>query len=435
MKNHRTYAAPAGQLEKKAADGVPDNVEIKKALDTFESTLNTFQQKVDQELAQLKKGGTADVITKEELKKLEDALGEQKKLVEGMRLDAARPIITSPDGTKTQMTADQVEHKKAFDRYFRKGDDNGLGELQVKTLSVGSDPDGGYTVPVQNEAAIDRVITEISPVRQVARIVTISTAEYKRLTSKGGASSGWVGEQETRSTTDTPQLAEQKYPTMELYAQPAATQSLLDDSAVNIEQWLADEVSIEFASQEGAAFVVGNGAAKPKGFLSYDKIENDSWSWGKTGYVATGVSGDFADSSSDPGAETENIVDLVYSLKPAFRANARFTMNRKTVSRLMKLRDAEGRQLWSSGLQAGQPDLLMGYPMLEMEDMPDIAANSYSIAFGDFRRGYIIVDRTGVRVLRDPYSSKPYVLFYTTKRVGGGMGHFDAIKLMKFAAS
>ena len=147
------------------------------------------------------------------------------------------------------------------------------------------------------------------------------------------------------------------------------------------------------------------------------------------------MAGNWADSSTDPGAEQDNLIDLVYSLKPAFRANARFTCNRKTVSSLMKLRDSDGRLLWSSGLQAGQPDRVLGYPITEMEDMPDIGANAYALAFGDFRRGYLIVDRIGVRVLRDPFSAKPYIQFYTTKRVGGGIGHFEAIKLLKFAAS
>lgn len=433
-----------GRLEvKDVTGGNPDDkksdtVEIKGALDAFSKTLNAFMEKTDKEMAEIKKsadGKSADVVTQAEVKKVTDALIEQKKMIEAMRLENNRPIIMGLDGTKTQMTEDQVEHKKAFDSWFRKGIEGNLEELQKKALSVGTDPEGGYTVPVQMETAIDRVITEVSEMRQVARVVQVSTASYKKRVSMGGATSGWVGEQTSRPTTDTPTVDVLEFPVMELYANPAATQSTLDDSAINIEQWLSDEVAIEFASQEGSTFVNGNGASKPRGFLSYDGVQNDSWAWGKLGYVLTGVSGDFADSSADPGAETTNIVDLVYSLKPAFRRNARFTMNRKTVATMMKLRDAEGRQLWSSGLREGQPDRLMGYAIHEMEDMPDIAANSYSIAFGDFQRGYTIVDRIGVRVLRDPFSAKPYVQFYTTKRVGGGVSHFEAIKLLKFGTA
>ena len=437
--NH--YTRP---LERKDADGgdkKPDTFEIKKALDAFSGTLDAFMKKTDQELVEQRKSfdkKTADVVTQDEVKKLTAALEEQKKLVEGLRLENNRPIITAPDGTKTQLTEEQMEHKKAFGEYFRKGrnhDDGKLREIEEKTLSVGSDPDGGYTVPTQMESGIDRVITEISPMRQIARVIQVSTAEYKRMTSQGGSTSGWVGEQAARPNTNTPTLAEQKYPVMELYANPAATQSLLDDSALNIEQWLADEVSIEFAFQEGGAFVNGNGASKPKGFLQGDKVANASWTWGKTGYVVTGVSGDFADNTTNPGAETENLVDLVYSLKPAFRQNARWAMNRSTVSEIMKIRDADGRQLWASGLQLGQPDILLGYPITELEDMPSTTADAFAMAFGDFRRGYLIVDRIGIRVLRDPYSAKPYVQFYTTKRVGGGLAHFDAIKLLKFGTA
>lgn len=431
---HSRYGA--GPLERKDASGgdAADTVEIKKALDGFSKTLDAFMKKTDQEIAEVKKTGTTDAVTQAELKKIEDSLLDQKKLVDQMRLDNARPVMMSPDGTKTMLTADQVEHKKQFERFFRKGvESSELQAFEAKTLNVGTDPDGGYTVPVQMESAIDRVVTEISPIRQIARVVQVSSASYRKLVSKGGATSGWVGEQSSRPNTETPRLDPMDFPVMELYANPAATQSILDDSAINIEQWLADEVSIEFAQQEGRAFVSGNGSAKPRGFLSYDVAEQDSWSWNKLGYRATGVSGGFL--ATNPGDGATNIIDLVYSLKPAFRANARFVMNRKTISRVMKMRDADGQLLWGTNLREGQPDTLLGYPTLEAEDMPDVAADSMSIAFGDFRRGYLIVDRIGTRVLRDPFSAKPYIQFYSTKRVGGGVSHFEAIKLLKFGTS
>lgn len=416
-------------------DKRPDTSEIKGMLDTFERTLDTAVKKFDQEIDEIKKNGDADGVTKDEVKKLTDALEEQKKAVEALRLENKRsPImIERPNGMKTELSSDEIEYDKKFGEYFRKGRNEEW--LEEKTLSVGTDPEGGYTVPVQMETAIDRVITEVSEMRRIARVVQVSTASYKKRVNMGGATVGWVGEQASRPNTDTPTMDILEFPVMELYANPAATQSILDDSAISIEQWLADEVSLEFAVEEGNAFILGDGASKPRGFLAADKVANANWSWKNLGYIATGVSGDFKDSSSDPGAETDNLVDLVYSLKPAFRSNARFTMNRATVSRLMKLRDADGRQLWSSGLREGQPDRVLGYPITEFEDMPDVAADSFSIAFGDFRRGYIIVDRIGIRVLRDPFTSKPYVQFYTTKRVGGGIGHYEAIKLMKFGTS
>ena len=427
-----------GPLETKDADPnqkkhAPDTVEIKKQLDAFDTTLQAFMTKTDETIAEVKKGKDVDPLDTEAGKKMQAELTDLKKSIEAMRLEEARPIITQMDGTKKQMSAAEVKHHEEFERFFRKGvESEELQEMERKTLSVGTDPDGGYTVPVQMETAIDRVITEISPIRQIARVVQVSTASYKRRTSLGGATSGWVGEQTSRPQTDTPTLAVQEYPVHELYAMPAATQSILDDSAISIDNWLADEVSIEFAQQEGAAFVNGNGAAKPTGFLQGDIVDESSWSWGKTGRIKTGTDGAFDTSSS--GAQATNIIDLVYALKPAFRGNARFVMNRSTVSEVMKFRDADGRPLWQSGLREGQPDILQGYAITEAEDMPDIANDSYSIAFGDFRRGYIIVDRIGTRVLRDPYSSKPYVLFYTTKRVGANLGHYDAIKLLQFSS-
>ncbi len=433
----------AGGLEFKDASGGngqetkqgPDTVEIKRQLDQYDQTVQAFMTKTDETLADLKKKGSIDPLDNETGKKMQADLDGLKKSIDSLRLAEARPVVMGPDGQKTALTDEQIEHKQKFDAFFRKGNEEGLRELEAKTLSVGSDPDGGYTVPVQTETAIDRVITEISPIRSVARVVQVSTASYKKRVSMGGATSGWVGEQASRSNTNTPTMDVLEFPVMELYANPSATQSILDDSAINIDEWLSEEVSIEFAQQEGAAFVNGNGAAKPRGFTTYDMVEQDSWKWGKLGYRATGRSGDWADSSSDPGAEATNIIDLTYALKPAFRANARFAMNRKTVSSVMKLRDADGRPLWHTNLREGQPDSLMGYPILEAEDMADIGANSLSICFGDFRRGYIIVDRMGVRVLRDPFSAKPYIQFYTTKRVGGGIGHYDALKFLKFGAS
>jgi len=185
-----------------------------------------------------------------------------------------------------------------------------------------------------------------------------------------------------------------------------------------------------FAAQEGTAFVNGDGTNKPKGFLSYTIVAEASWAWTKIGYVATGTAGDF-----DADAPIDAVIDLVYALKSGYRQNGNFVMNRKTQAKVRKLKDADGQYLWSPPTQVGGRASLLTYPVVEAEDMPDIAANAYAIAFGDFRRGYLVVDRAGVRVLRDPFSAKPYVLFYTTKRVGGGVQDFDAIKLLKFAAS
>jgi HK97 family phage major capsid protein len=252
---------------------------------------------------------------------------------------------------------------------------------------------------------------------------------FKKPISITQAGTGWVSETAARTQTDTPTLSLIEFPTAELYANLAATQTLLDDSFVNIEEWIAAETEEAFAGQERTAFVTGDGSSKPKGFLAYDIVAEGSHAWGKVGYVASGAAGAFA--SSNP---VEKLIDLVYTPRAEFRQNARFAMNRKTLAAVRKLKDANDSYIWQPS-DAGAASTVLGYPVTELEDMPDISANSYSIGFGDFARFYLIVDRAGVRVLRDPYSAKPYVLFYVTKRVGGGVQNFDAVKLMKFAAS
>jgi HK97 family phage major capsid protein len=283
--------------------------------------------------------------------------------------------------------------------------------------------------PPELDRLIEQRLTASSPIRQIASVRQTSATVFKKPVSMG-AVSAWVDEKDdARAETTAPTLELLSFPAAELYAMPAATQTLLDDAYADVDEWLADECEASFASQESAAFVSGNGTDKPKGFLAYDMIADASHAWNKIGFILSGGAGAFA--SSNPA---DKLIDLVYALKSQFRANARFVLNRRTVSAVRKLKDGDDKYLWRPGM-AGEAASLLGCPVTEIEDMPDIAANSFSIAFGDFRRGYLIVDRQGARVLRDPYSAKPYVLFYTTKRVGGGVQNFDAIKVMKFAAS
>lgn len=300
--------------------------------------------------------------------------------------------------------------------------------LEAKSITNAS-VEGGFVVPTEVETMVMSLLRDVSPIRAISGVRQVSANVYKKPFSTTGASVGWVGETDARTQTNAPTLAELSFPTMELYAMPAATQTLLDDSAVNIDEWIAEEVRTAFAEQENAAFVSGNGTDKPKGFLSYDMVDEGAWAWGKIGYVMTGVSGGFA--ATDPA---DDLIDLVYTLKAPYRNNAHWVMNRATQAEIRKIKDGDDNYIWRPGDVAGQGATLMGFPITETEDMPDIGANSYSIAFGDFQRGYLVVDRIGLRILRDPYSAKPYVLFYTTKRVGGGVQDFDAIKLLKFAA-
>ena len=402
--------------------------EIKDAFDDFLRAFESFKGANDDRLAALEKR-SADIVADEKVDRIDKALGEQKRLLDELTLAAMRPAL---GGERKSESRDSIERKAAFDRYVRKGDSGALDTLELKTsaFSAGSNADGGYTVPLEIETTIDRVLAKASPIRAIATVRQIGGNVYRKPIATAGAATGWVAETASRPSTDTPTLAVIDFPAMELYAMPAATPTLLDDSAVNIEQWLAGEVQIVFAEQEGAAFVSGNGTTQPKGFLSETIVADASWAWTKIGYVASGADGAFA--SSNP---TDALVSLAYAPKQSYRANGTWVMNRKTESVIRKFKDSTGNYIWSPGSAAGQPPTLLGYPVAEAEDMPDIASNSYSVAFGDFARGYLVVDRVGIRTLRDPYSAKPYVLFYTTKRVGGGVQNFEAIKLMKFAAS
>jgi len=397
---------PTIETKSVETDSIAD---MMRAFDEFKATN-------EQRLAELSARQSTDVVTTEKLARIERAMDE-------MALKSARPAI----GGSAPQSATGLAHKSAFDGYVRQGDTATLRSLESKALSASSDPDGGYLVPAELEANINRSLTNISPIRAIAGVRQVSSSVYKRPYATTGFDTGWVGETAARPQTVTPTLAATVFPTMELYAMPAATSTLLDDSAVNIDQWLSEEVQIAFATQEGKAFVTGDGVNKPKGFLAYDTVANSAWVWGKLGTLATGVAGAFP--ATNP---SDKLIDLIYAVKAGYRASAHFVMNRATQSAVRKFKDVDGNYLWQPSYQPGQMPTLLGYPVAESEDMPDIAANSFSIAFGDFSRGYLIVDRVGIRVLRDPYSAKPYVLFYTTKRVGGGVADFDAIKLLKF---
>jgi HK97 family phage major capsid protein len=411
------------QLETKA--GVPSDVLVTHGdmMRLFEE----FKQTNDQRLTANGKG-RGDVLLEEKMARMNDALTSHQRQLDEINVKSARPPLGSEQ--KAPLTHDQREHKAAFADYVRHGESGNLRALEQKAMSIGSNPDGGYTVPVEIEKTIGERLALISPIRSIAGVREISGSVYKKPFMTAGPAVGWVGETDARTQTGTPTLDSLSFPAMELYAMPAATATLLEDSAVNIDEWLAGEVEQVFASQEGAAFVNGDGTNKPKGFLQYTTVAESSWAWTKLGYVATGTAGAF-----DADEPVDAIIDLVYALKAGYRQNGTFVMNRKTQAAVRKLKDADGQYLWQPPTQEKGRASLLNFLVVEAEDMPDIAANAFAIAFGDFRRGYLIVDRQGVRVLRDPFSAKPYVLFYTTKRVGGGVQDFDAIKLLKFAAS
>ena len=394
------------------------------AFDEFRRTFEEFKADNDRRLDEIQRKASADVVTVEKVDRLSKAMDEQKRAMDLAALRGRRP----PLGADGPRTATDLEHKTAFDAYVRGGDEEGMRRIEQKSLAVSSN--GGYTVPEETEREIGRRLAAVSPIRGISGVRQVSANVYKKPFTIAGAATGWVAETAARTQTTAPTLAELSFPAMELYAMPAATATLLDDTAVDIDAWLAEEVEIAFATQEGTAFVTGDGTNKPKGFLSYDKVANASWAWEDIGYIVTGTSAGF-----DEDEPVDALIDLVYALKAGYRQNATFVMNRKTQAAIRKLKDADGNYVWQPATLIGGSASLMNFPIAEAEDMPDIGADSYSIAFGDFRRGYLVVDRVGIRVLRDPYSAKPYVLFYTTKRVGGGVQDFDAIKLLKFGTT
>ncbi|MBL8548387.1 MAG: phage major capsid protein [Hyphomonadaceae bacterium] len=382
-------------------------------------TFESFKETNDQRLAAIE-GKRGDVLLEEKVDRIDRALAEQKAMIERIALNGRRPALAADP----QMS----ERKSAWGAYLRRGDESALARIEAKALSVTGDTDG-YFAPPDLDRLIENRLKAVSPMRTIATVRTTGANVFKKPVSITAAGSGWVAETADRDETTAPTLSLLEFPTAELYANLAATQTLLDDTFVNLEEWIASEVEEAFAAQERTAFVSGTGENQPAGFLDYDKVAEGSHAWEKVGFVLSGASGDFA--SSDP---VDKIIDLVYTPKPQFRQNARFVMNRKTLAKVRKLKDANDAYIWQP-TDGGAGSAILGYPITEVEEMPDVAANSYSIAFGDFARFYLIVDRAGVRVLRDPYSMKPYVLFYVTKRVGGGVQHFDAVKLMKFAAS
>jgi len=334
----------------------------------------------------------------------------------------ARPVLAR--------TADaDAPHQKAFNAYLRSGDDDALRglELEEKALGTAVAADGGYLVDPQTADMIKSTLSSTASIRAIANVVSVEATSFDVLIDHTDVGHGWATEAASVTETDTPSIDRISIPLHELSALPKASQRLLDDSAFDIENWLAGRIADKFARAEAAAFVSGDGIDKPMGFLTHPNVDDASWNWGNLGYIATGSAG----ALDDPDA----IVDLVYALGAQYRANASFVMNSKTAGAVRKMKDADGRFLWSDGLAAGEPARLMGYPVVIAEDMPDIAADATAIAFGDFAAGYTVAERPDLRILRDPFSAKPHVLFYATKRVGGDVSDFKAIKLLKFSVS
>ncbi len=405
----------------------PTSLEVVEAFDEFMRSFEAFKEANDERLAQLEEQVGTDTVTEEKVRRINRALDDQKRTLDHLLTKGLRPQIGE---RASGLSGADREHKAAFDAYMRRGDQSRIVRLEEKALSAGSGPDGGYLVPQPTETEIMRRLADVSPIRAIAGVRQMTSSVYKKPFTTTGPATGWVGETAARTETTSQVLDELSFPAMELYAMPAATQTLLDDAAVDMDAWIAEEVMVAFGEQESTAFVTGDGVNKPTGFLNYANVAENSWSWGNIGYVATGTDGAF--DATDPG---DVLMDAIFAVRAGYRQNAHWVMNRQTQAEIRKIKDADGNYLWQPAVSSDAAATLLNAPIAESEDMPDIGSNAYAIAFGDFGRGYLVVDRIGVRVLRDPFSSKPYVLFYTTKRVGGGVQDFNAIKLVKFGVS
>ncbi|WP_122464653.1 phage major capsid protein [Brevundimonas lutea] len=405
----------------------PASPEATAALHAVMAAFEGFKEANDQRLDEIEKKASADVLLEEKVARIDRAVASAQGRLERLASEGRRPALggASPSTASRSPSPFHGEEKSAFDSYLRAG----VG-LEVKSGLSSAADSGGYVVPPQTERAIERRLMAGSPMREIATVRTVAAGVYRKPVSVDGVASGWVAETAPRPETDPAMLKLLEFPAGELYASPAATQTLLDDALLDLDEWLAAEVEDAFAAQETEAFVRGDGVNKPRGFLDYPTVTDGTQAWGEIGEVLSGADGGFA--VEDP---TDRLIDLVYAPKAQYRPNARFVMNRGVVSAVRKFKDSDGAYIWLPPGRAGDTPTLLGYPVTEIETMPAMASGSLSIAFGDFQRGYLIVDRAGVRVLRDPFSAKPYVLFYTTKRVGGGVQDFDAIKVMRFGAA
>ncbi|MBT0422309.1 phage major capsid protein [Morganella morganii] len=397
-----------------------DHKDVSEVAKELKSSFEEFQKKNDKRIDAIEseKGKLAESVDT-----LNGKLSELDELKSSLEAELA--AVKRPGGGVANK--DVAEHKSAFGLFVRKGKDDGLAELEQKAMQIGSDPDGGYAVPEELDRNIISALRDEVVMRQECNVVPVGTPSYKRLVNKGGTSSGWVGETDARSETNTSKIGIVEPVWGEIYGNPAATQTMLDDAFFNVEQFITDELTIEFAEQEEAAFTNGDGSKKPKGLLAYgsdDKGDKDR-DWGKLQHLLL---------KKPDELTADEVMQLVYTLRKPYRNGAKFMMNNSTLFKVRTLKDSQGNYLWQPGLQLGQPSALLGYGIAENEQFADMAAGAIPLAFGNFKRCYTILDRIGIRMLRDPYTNKPFVHFYTTKRVGSMMVDSNAVKLLKAAA-
>jgi HK97 family phage major capsid protein len=394
--------------------------EVTVAVDDLNRSFGEFKHLNDRRLDEIERKGSADVLTVEAVDRLNQKLTQYQDRVEQLTISRKR----TPASLERGCFVVDNEHKTAFSGYLRKGVEQSLQAFESKAMSTQSEADGGYSVPAQLADFMIHTIFDTSPIRQVANVVNIGNDAFEVLVSAADTEASWVTEAQVRGETMTPTLNKIRIPVQEMSAAPRASQRLLDDSSFNVEEYLAGEIADKFARLENAAFVNGTGVNQPRGYLTYP----NGTAWGQIEQVKTGVNGGWSAS-----APADSLLDLMARLKSSYLNESVWLMNRTLLADIRKFRDTTGQYIWQPGLGAA-PTSLLGYPVYLAEDMPSKATGNLSVAFGNFKRGYMVVDRVGIRLLRDPYSAKPFVIFYTTKRTGGDVVNFEAIKLLQFAA-
>lgn len=422
-----------------------EDVSIKNVADSLDKIGTAFEEYKktnDARLEAIKSGNsTADFDAK--LAKMDqaiDSLAEQKSRLEKMETKLSRPGIFSEEKQGGE-SREAVEYRHAFLDWMRAPSDHGRQQkasqaakaLEAKSTqtvtSTGSA--GGFALPEIIEREISRLSVDFSPIRQIATVRTVGSTDYKELFDVNGAGFEWVGETDTRNQTNTPDLAEVA-PTFGMAsAKPQASEESLDDLFFNVEDWLINSAAEAIAQGEGAAFVAGNGTKKPTGFLAGPTpvtTADAGRAFGTLQYIASGQAAALP-------ASADIFYDLIYSLRARYRANAQFVTSKLVLAALRKYKDSQNQYLWQPALTAGQPATFMGYGITEAEDMPAVGAGAFSLAFGDFKEGYLITDRVGMRITRDEITAPGFVKFYVRKRVGGKLRNTQAIKLLKIAAA
>lgn len=431
---------------------------LKKALDDIQQRFSEFRTANDERIAKLEAGDLVDPLLTERVDKLNNEISDLQSRIEGMQKERDESVLQAQRLAAAGVGAGASEHarqfhamvtntpleevisvdletynayRRAFTSYLRKGDKQiGIANL----LQVGSDPDGGYWVTPDVSGRMAELIYESSPMRQIANVATIGTDALEGINDLNEAGNeGWVAELGARTAdTDTPGTGVWRIPVHEQYAQPSITQKMLDDGSIDVEGWLTRKTGSRIGRVEATAFFTGTGSGQPRGLLTYDHGVPSAAVWDRIERIATGVSGAF-DTPGNDGADV--LIDMIFALKDAYLAGSTFLMRRTTEAAVRKLKDGDGNYLWQPDFQNLKATQLLGFPIRRAEDMPAIAANSLSIAFGNFAEAYQIVDRGGIRVLRDPFTTKGRVKFYTTKRVGGDVVNFEAVKLLRFATT